>query len=463
MTNNSPTVILSALLLAGVAFAILIAPLAYDLDIIFVAACLVMLFLIALILFCPKWGAPFFMLFLINHPVLSPYVPDYTSPALTILAALMVLGATRFLIQKDFTFNFDNKFVSAIIAFVAWTLLYAIANFGKTPRVSFVEITVPVIMFAAFSVLEKDQKSVTWAYGGLLVSTCIFCLFFLPDLIYGYQFVPGGFFRSELIPEEMATLKYTSLSWVINFSAALSFGLLLCGSALQRITGLFVFSLLAATSLLTFSRSAPMGLLGIVMAVCLILLLKRDYRSLAFIAVITLIVGTVFLSSPIWSYFAKWKSLEMELYNPDRLSRYWLALDGLKSVAEHPWLGKGAGGSPTHSYLIDIPWQYGIPAALLFYYAIWRLFRRSWLLMKNAISVAQAGINEAIQIGCFIAFCATIWQGIFNPVLRTPAYVIIFWLVRALENYYWSAQKAEIPAEAAESNAAEPNIKPAKP
>lgn len=420
---------------------------------------LIIIFLVVSAIWAPHVGLAIALMFLLNNYYLDMYAPPKFSPFLATLAALCLVAILRFALGYNHKVSIDIKISASLAGFCSWSFLYALARFGEFPISAFLHLAVPLFIFLIFIQLMQQRQTVIWAFYGLLVGYIIFCVLMLPDLYYGSTHISGGYFNTEMFRGEDRRLHYTSIAWILNVGATLCLGFVIRGSRLNKIVGVALYALIAATALLTFARGAPVGLGAGLLAICVVMAKQKNYRALIFVSVMAGLFLIVYMGSPMWLWVYEYKTIQREITLVGQ-SRFWLAYDGLVSIALHPLLGRGGGGSPTHSYLLDIPWQYGIPAALVLYYAILRLWVRSWRLATSPPSPADSRFDQALKLGCFLAFCVSIVQGIFDPVLRTPFYAIVFWLLRSIETYYWGRQQLEAPTPQAHKSLYESRSQP---
>lgn len=369
-------------------------------------------------------------------------LPLLLSPFYVLAAALMLVSIAR-LALRQVSIQFDPQLGMPLLGFGAWIALYALADFGPHPVEAFVTFALPLSLFIVGLVLIRSRSVAIWTVGGLLFSFVLLSLTLLPSMLTGAQ-QWGGFLRSATTGPVSATRSATAVDWLFNIAAALTLGFAISTGGAWRRAALMLFGLFTVTSLLTYTRGSVVGLFSSVFALLILQLYQRNQRRAMLVSFLGIIVLVGLYYSPMWEYLTVGKSFQRELLEVGR-SRLWFVIEGVRGILSSPLWGNGAGGSPTHSFVLDQPFQYGIPASLLFFYVIFCLLRRSWRLVTSTDLLGRSSLDRAILVGCYTAFTTAIMQAVFDPTLTTTAYAIIFWMLRAVEAFYWRQETAPTP------------------
>gem|GEM_PF-4098633 len=419
---------------------------------------------------------------------LSPFyrevLPPFFSPFLTLAVFLVGYALIRVLVRGRFSFN-ERTISFALLIFVLWATCYAFVGYGESPAESLLSIVFPLILYGSFVLLIKSERMVRIPVYGLVVGYVVYAIVFLPNLVTKAWINPDGGYSNMYVDKDTVMTTYTSLHWLYDMGIALTLGFIVHARGARRLMWLLIFFLFASVSLFTFSRGAVLGVATALLAALYMTLIAPTTISSRIVASIEsrfqnfrrskaalsglfgndaarsnglinrrkkiknlLMFGSLglgslvaFYYSPMYRYLSTIKTINMEIY---REGRYYLAMEGIKTILHSPFFGIGAGGSPSHSYLLDIPMMYGIPVSILYFYALYRLFGHSHLLAKYSSIALRNPFERSIVTGSFIAFVVVAAECVVDPVLTTHATAIVFWFLRAVEGYYWNLHGAGI-------------------
>jgi len=395
------------------------------------------IFLIALALFAvmfPSPGLSLFFVCLFINPILDEVLPRGISPFLTLAAVFVGLGAARWLLKRA-SISLEKGIWVPLSGYLSWSALYLLADYGIEPRETFMSIAVPLTLFASSLLLIRSEKMVRGVIYGLLIGYVLFALVMLPHLITEAWINPRGGYLYNYVGEKTVLTTPVSVHWLMDIGFSLTLGFVAFSRGLRRFFWLSLGLVFASTSLFTFSRGAVLGIFTSLLCLCFLTYSRREHKQWLMFGLISSAVLVGFYSTPVFEHVTEHRNIIMEFH---REGRYFTATQGLKAILHAPILGIGAGGSPTHSYLLDIPLQFGVPMALLYFYALFRLFRQSLFLSKITSSkTSLSPFTKSVVTGCFVAFAVTAVECVVDPVLGTHAAAVIFWFLRSVECYYY--------------------------
>lgn len=333
-----------------------------------------------------------------------------------------------------------------LLLLALWAALYELGR----PSLSSARLLIPLL--AGFSLVValgslRTWRQISFVLVAMYLAFALLVWQLLPFLIPSWG-SSGSVLRGDQFGGLSSSLRQaTSLDWLFNMMALLSVGMAVRQRGRWRVVLMGLFLAFGASSILTFSRGAFLGLGAGVLA---LLLLERrgSRRSLPWIAVAGALVVAVAYYSGSWANNAGQRGLAREVQTfqagePGRLS---LLVGGIKAMPQHILLGAGPlSGVGAHSSLLDIWVEYGGIYAITFWLFILVLFRRSYRMAKAPPEGVSGSWGSAIALGLYASFVAAIANALFDPSFFSLSFAVVFWMMRGLEIGIWKSQLIAVP------------------
>ena len=401
------------------------------------------------------------------------YLPYFVRVVPLLFTAVVALLAPQLILAMALVVMFGGpemtRWAKALLPISPFWVLLALAtaaliarNIRQHRAVPWNESIVMVLLIAGAAIYELQDLSLSthglllpWCAGFALVTSggllrewrpiistigALHLAFFLLELQLIPFLVPGwGTFGGVLRTGgagESTLRQATSLEWLFSAIALLALGIAVRAPGRWRLVLWALFTVFAASSILTFSRGAFLGLgAGILALVCV----EKRGRGLnvRLLLVAGLTVYAIGLYSGAWSYSFEYRGLDLELQRleagvPGRLT---LLIRGLREMPGRWLVGSGQAGSPAHSSFVDIWNIYGGVYALGLWAFLLHLLRRSYRMAVGArVSSPWSG---AIPLGLFCSFVGSLAVSVVDPTFFSLGFATVFWVMRGLEIAIW--------------------------
>ena len=327
--------------------------------------------------------------------------------------------------------------MTALLLLLAWAALYEL----EQPSLTLHGIVLPLLagigLITALG-LVNTWRQVGFAVVSLYLAFLLLELQLLPFLIPSWGTF-GGVLREQFGGLDSALRQATSLDWLFNAIALLSLGMAVRLGGKTRILMLALFLLFAASSVLTFSRGAYLGL-GAGMVALLMVERRGSRHELQWMVVAAIAVGAVAYYSGAYAFSFEFRGLDRELrfLEEGYLGRLTIIVEGLLALPKHWLVGAGIDvRNARHSSLIGPAIIYGGVYAIALWAFILVLFRRSYRMAKTS-RISDAGTwGKAISLGLYCSFAGAIAQSLLDPTLFSLSFTTVFWIMRGLETGIW--------------------------
>ena len=333
--------------------------------------------------------------------------------------------------------------MTALLLLLASAAVYEL----EQPSLTIHGIVLPLLagigLITAFG-LVSTWRQVGFAVVSLYIAFLVLELQLLPFLIPSWGTF-GGVLRETFTGVDSVLRQATSLDWLLNMMALLSLGTAMRLRGRPRILMLALFLLFAASSVLTFSRGAYLGL-GAGMLALLVIEGRGSRHGLQWIVVAAIAVGAVAYYSGAWTFNFEFRGLQRELrfLHEGETGRLTLLVAGLTEMPRHFLVGRGAVGAPAHSSLLDIWNNYGGIFAIVLWLVILALFRRSYRMAKTPPTTTSSIWGRAIILGMYCSFAGALAQSLLDPTFFSLPFATVFWIMRGLEAGIWRSGLAGI-------------------
>ena len=262
----------------------------------------------------------------------------------------------------------------------------------------------------------------------------------LPFLIPSWG-AAGSVLREQLPGFGSSLRQATSLDWLFNMMALLSVGMAVRQRGRWRVFLVGLFLAFGASSILTFSRGAFLGL-GTGMLALLVLERRGSRRSLPWIVVAGALIVAIAYYSGSWANNAGHRGLGVEVRalqegRPGRLTLEW---NGVKEMPRHVLIGTGPSlGAGAHSSIVGMWNNFGGIYTVIFWVFILVLFRRSYRMAKAPPGGATSRWGSAIALGLYCSFAGAIANAMFDGIFYSLSFAAVFWTMRGLEIGIWKS------------------------
>lgn len=413
-----------------------------------------MILVVFIIMVVPMVGIILCLLVLFSGPEiyewitrLLPLYPFWFILSATTAHQLFIVFKSKIGLDKTFL-----KSVALLAMLASWAVLYDMPEgLGSVHGIACPFLAGFLIFIIA--VLTPRRRQIKLILSALLFAFLILDAQVLPYLLKFKETFVGGI-RSVFAGDASALRQATSLDWFFNTAALLVLGMLFRTRRIRRVLLIILFLIFSISSLLTFSRGAFLGLgTG---ALSLIIFKVRPFfsnfsskksnkwkilLSLLGICILVTLLIVASRSAGVWEYAIEHKGLEREILLAERgeeVGRLSLLVSGIRQIPKYLFVGKGAVGATFHSSIIDISVNYGAVYAIILWIFILSLFKRSYLLASHFEgSQRERSIESAIALGTFCSFAGAIAQAVFDPVLFSLHFTVVFWLLRGIEYSLW--------------------------
>ncbi len=326
-----------------------------------------------------------------------------------------------------------------------WAALYEL----EQPSLSIHGIVLPLLVSFALVVALGPLRTwgqITSVLAIMYVAFALLELQLLPFLVPSWG--SGiGLLREEFAGLDSSLRQATSLNWLLNMMALLSLGMAVRLRGRLRIILMALFLVLAASSILTFSRGAFLGL-GTGIAALLLVERHGSYRGFLWVAIAIGLVAAVAYYSGAWTFNVGQRGLEREIgyFQAGEPGRLTILVEGLKEMPKHFLVGRGAVGTPAHSSLLDIWNNYGGIYAVAMMSFLFVLFRRSYRMAKAAPEATSSTGGRAIALGLYCSFATAFANSLLDPTFFSLTFASVFWMMRGLELAIWKSQLIAVPS-----------------
>jgi len=358
------------------------------------------------------------------------------SPVLTMLGIAAAAEVLRQLVRRE-------RLITGVhLAFIVLVFIVAVYDLRASDPYS--PLLVPMIMgMSMFVALGSAHSAKSTLKSTLTVIVTLYMGYlFLAVNLAGELFASwgtyGGVLRQVSTGEDSALYQPTSLDWLFNMIALLSFGMASAAKGKFRIVLAFLFFIFASASLLTFTRGSFAGL---TIGIGAVVFVRRNTNRTEVVWVLLLISGILAVAyfSGAWSYNSN-RGLGSELHLFDSGSRLALAIEGIRLMPQAVFFGAGPIGSAHHSAFLDMWTNYGGVFAVSFWGFLAVLLRRAYRMARFSAS-GDGRFTSVVSVGLFASFAGAFAQSLVDPTFFTVAFAFIFWLLRGLEAGLWRANE----------------------
>ena len=336
---------------------------------------------------------------------------------------------------------------ATMLAFLTlWAVVYELNSFSLSTHSIVLPLLVGLALVVALGSLRKWSQ-IASVLAILYLAYALLELQVLPFLVPSWG-TGIGVLRDQFSGQDASLRQATSLSWLFNMMAILSLGMAARLKGRIRLVLIAFFILFSASSILTFSRGAFLGL-GAGIAALLLVERHRSYSVYMWVIVAVGLLVAVAYYSGVWEVSTSGhRSLSgeisaLQLGKPRRLTMAW---EGIQEMPKHILIGRGGIGAPAHSSLLDIWNNYGGIYAVTMMGFLIVLFRRSYRMAKAVPEATSSTGGKAIALGLYCSFATAIANSLLDPTFFSFNFAVVFWIMRGLELATWNSHLIAVPS-----------------